>query len=264
MRSVDIAATLVCGTAAQASWWTVATAAAYLYYLMPDVKPSFWIGVVFGCGGGMSALLTFVLPARVQHTMQRTQAVVSYVVQAAATVAILVACAVAGDEMDKPGQQRLLDIVCALFFVASMASFRAQEILNGVLNTYGGDFVRWLWIGGTACALFMGCLQFILRSATTTETAGVAFLAVGAFASLMGIPAFALLRKGRHETRPLSAPNETRPLITNAPSNEAQAVTLRAWDVFVVGRVPFVCAAVDFGYMMVSACFGLGFRFGCS
>jgi hypothetical protein len=197
MQVADIATTLMCGAAAQASWWTVATAAAYLYYLMPDAKPSFWISVIFGCGGGLSALFTFSLPACVQHTGEWAQANVSYMTQCAATAAILIVCAVAGGDLSEPKQMRLLSIVCALFFVASMASFRAQEIINGVLNTYGGDYVRWFWIGGTACALFMGFLQLILRKTMTTAAGGVAFLGVGATLSLLGIPAFALLRSSK-------------------------------------------------------------------
>lgn len=256
LPALDVVMTAVSGAAAQASWWTVATAAAYLYFLMPDVKPSFWIGVVVGCGGGLSALLTFLLPPWVQHWHQWTQINLSYLLQAVATVGIIVVCTRAGDHLTQDDQQLLLYEVCGIFFVASMASFRAQELLNGVLSTYGNQlYVQWFWIGGTACALFMGALQLTLRLVMSSATAGVAFLGVGAYISLLGIPAFLVLRKHSQE------PEEEQPLLTNDADAAATAVplqvsgqTLTAWDVLVVGRIPFFCAAMDFGYMMVRTC----------
>lgn len=247
MDTHDIILTVACGAAAQSSWWTMSTAAAYLYFLMPNVTPSFWVALVFGCGGGLSALLTFILPPRVQHTAESTQAIASFVLQAAATGAILAVCVLhthvfGSTSRTVAEQQALLSVVAALFFVASMASFRAQEILNGVLNGYGKDYVPWFWRGGTVCALLMGCLQLILRTLVPKSEAGITFLGVGTFISLCGVPAFAAIR------RPVA---ERQPLLADQVQVPDKGKSLTAWEVFVVGRVPLICAGVDFGYMMV-------------
>eukprot|EP00052_Salpingoeca_macrocollata_P023165 m.203308 g.203308 ORF g.203308 m.203308 type:complete len:431 (+) comp21976_c2_seq1:54-1346(+) len=184
------------GCAAQASWWTFSTAAPLLAHHMPDLAPAFAVGLTFGFVGLAYALVPFAAPGlRSAEAHLGRHAKVGFVVQGALTAAVAALFAAADalfgavERRSYHQQQTLLAVVCVLFGGASLASFRCQENMNGLLGKL--QLGQSVWVGGVSCALILGLLQVLLRpvAGVSAGTSGVVFLATGAVLSLLGLPA---------------------------------------------------------------------------
>lgn len=220
----------------------MATAADVFGTLLPELKSSFWIGLVFGIVGllypvtigltittfgdrYMAAATSGEDQTRRHGKLCAVQATVSLVLQAIATAAIGIAAFVhsplSPSDPDDDGQKTLLIVILALFVVASLASFSAQESLNALAAPKKLD--RQVWVGGVTCALIFGLLRLGLSyTRLGVRSTGLIYLITSAAISLCSVVGVRLL------TSKQLAPDQ-RPL--NVADTDAERLPTR-WRLF--------------------------------